>query len=141
MSSGPGPMALAELLILDLAPGVALLLAATAYAMGMVRLLHRGDSWPVARAAAALFGLACLTATLLPPLADSMTFAAHAVRHLLLAMVAPLALALSAPITLALRTFPRPARRGLLVLLHSRIAHVLTAAPVVLALDLGGING
>jgi putative membrane protein len=91
------------------------------------------------RVAAAALGLGCLLATLTPPLADAMTFDRHAVRHLLLAMLAPLAFALSAPVTLALRTFPRRPRRALLALLHSQPARALTTAPVVLALDVGGM--
>jgi len=68
---------------------------------------------------------------------DVMALPAHAVRHLLLAMTAPLALAISAPITLALRTFAGRPRRTLLTVLHSRLARALTTAPVVLVLDVG----
>src|SRR5690348_4682089 len=95
-------------------------LAAAGYAAGVARLRRRGDRWPLRRIAAAGLGLGCLTAVTVPPLADGSGFAAHAVRHLLMAMLAPLALALSAPITLALRTFPRGARSAVRHLLGRR---------------------
>ncbi|HST82745.1 MAG TPA: cytochrome c oxidase assembly protein [Kineosporiaceae bacterium] len=99
-----------------------------------------GRRWrQLGRIAAATLGLGCLLATLTPPLADAMTFDRHAVRHLLLAMVAPLAFALSTPITFALRTLPHRLRRILLALLRSRLARALSTAPVVLALDVGGM--
>ena len=116
-----------------------LLLAGTAYAVGVGRLRRRGAHWPLPRTIAAVLGLGCLAATLLPPLASSMAFPEHAVRHLMLGMAAPLAFALSAPIILALRTFPPAGRRIILVLLHGRPARALMTAPVVLALDVGGL--
>jgi putative membrane protein len=131
--AGPGLPA-ASLLTL-----VALLSAGLAYAMGVARLLRRGDSWPVARVVAAMFGVSCLAVLLAPALTESMTFPMHAVRHLLLAMVAPFAFALSAPVTLALRSCPPGVRRIILVLLHSRVVRVMTSAPIVLALDVGGM--
>lgn len=118
---------------------VLVLLSAAAYAGGVAKLLRRGDSWPAPRTAAAAVGLACLGATLAPPLATDMTFPVHVVRHLLLAMVAPLALALSAPITLALRTLNARWRRSLLMIVHSWWARALTYAPVLLVLDIGGM--
>ena len=54
--------------------------------------------------------------------------------HMILAMVVPLAMALGAPITLALRTLPRRPRSWLLVVLHSRLAKVLTFPPLTFAL-------
>ena len=54
----------------------------------------------------------------------------HMVQHMILAMVAPVFLALGAPITLALRTLPPRPRRGLLAVIHSWPAQILTF-PVV----------
>jgi putative copper resistance protein D len=53
---------------------------------------------------------------------------------MILMMVAPMFLALGAPITLALRTLPARPRTMLLAVLHSRVARVLTFAPLTLAL-------
>lgn len=49
----------------------------------------------------AVVGFGVLTASLMPPLIDTMDFPVHVIQHLMLAMLAPLALALSAPVTLA----------------------------------------
>jgi putative copper resistance protein D len=57
---------------------------------------------------------------------DTSLFAPHMVQHMLLTMVAPVFLSLGAPVTLALRTLPQRPRRGLLSLLHSRLAAVLS---------------
>lgn len=75
----------------------------------------------------------------MPPSATGTTFPGHAIRHLLLVMTAPFALALSAPITLALRTFHPRSRRVLLSVLHGRWAQIVSTAPVVLVLDVGGV--
>ena len=120
-------------------PAVPLLVLVLLHLAGVVRLWRRGDRWPLGRSAAAVAGVACAAAALLPPLAARSDFPAHVVGHLLLAMVAPLLLALAAPVTLALRALPPPGRRRLLRVLHSRAARVLTWAPVVLALELGGM--
>ena len=131
-----------------------LLAAMVAYGIGVARLRARGDRWPWSRSAAAAIGFGCLVAVLVldpvldlvpvlfpvPPV-DAMALPVHAVRHLLLAMAAPLALAISAPITLALRTCPGRPRRILLTVLHSRLARALTTAPVVLVLDVGAMYG
>jgi putative copper resistance protein D len=55
-------------------------------------------------------------------------------QHMILTMVVPLAMALGAPITLALRTLHRRPRRWLLVVLHSRVAKVLTFPPLTFTL-------
>ena len=65
---------------------------------------------------------------------DVSLFAAHMVQHMLLSMLVPLALALGAPVTLALRTLPARPRRWLLVVLHSRVARVLSFPPLTLTL-------
>jgi cytochrome c oxidase assembly factor CtaG len=65
---------------------------------------------------------------------DTVLFSVHVVQHMILSMVTPLFLALGAPVTLALRTLPARPRRALLALLHTRLARVLTFAPLALAL-------
>lgn len=116
-------------------------LAAAGYACGVLRLHLRGDAWPVSRSVAAGTGLTALSVALMPPLADSMDFVVHVYQHLLMAMLAPLLLALSAPVMLALRVLPRTGRRRLLAVLHSRALRVLTFAPVIVVLDVGGLYG
>jgi putative copper resistance protein D len=56
------------------------------------------------------------------------------VQHMVLTMVVPLFLALGAPVTLMLRTLPRTPRGWLLAVLHSRVALVLTFAPLTFLL-------
>lgn len=116
-------------------PAVAL----TAYGYGVLRLAVRGDRWPLARTGWYGAGvLALLIAVRQPPLGIG-DFSSHVLQHLLLAMLAPLCLALAAPVTLALRTLRPAGRRLVLALLHSRVARLATLAPVVLALDVGGM--
>jgi putative copper resistance protein D len=56
------------------------------------------------------------------------------VQHMVLAMMVPLCLALGAPVTLALRTLPKRPRGWLLAVLHSRVARVLSWAPLAFLL-------
>jgi cytochrome c oxidase assembly factor CtaG len=65
---------------------------------------------------------------------DTVLLSVHMVQHMVLSMVVPLFLALGAPVTLGLRTLPTRPRGWLLGLLHSRLAKVLTFAPLTLAL-------
>ena len=121
-------------------PVLPLLLVAALYLVGVRRLVRRGDRWPLARTASALGSVVVFAAALLPPVSTHAdVFAVHVVGHLLLAMLAPLLLALSAPVTLVLRTVAVPARRRVLAVLHSRAARVLSSAPIVLVLEIGGM--
>ena len=107
------------------------------YLVGVRTLRARGDAWPVGRTVmfvgvgmglfyvATSSGLAAYDTTLL---------SVHMVQHMVLSMLVPLALALGAPVSLALRTLPRAPRRWLLVILHSRVAKVLSFPPLTLAL-------
>ncbi|RNI24755.1 cytochrome c oxidase assembly protein [Flexivirga caeni] len=101
-----------------------MLLVTVSYGFAVMRLLRRGDDWPVARMVAFAAGVLTLSLALLPPLGDAMGFTDRILQHLLMAMLAPLAFAMSAPITLALRALPRAGRRRILHVLHSRVAHV-----------------
>ena len=110
---------------------------AVLYAWGVFRLRRRGDRWPVSRSLAFLLGGlgSALVATMSGIGAyDTVLFSVHVVQHMILTMMTPLFLALGAPVTLALRTLPNRPRAALLWLLHSRLARVLTFAPLALAL-------
>jgi cytochrome c oxidase assembly factor CtaG len=107
------------------------------YVAGLLTLRRRGDKWPVGRSVAFLGGGlgSALVATMTGLGAyDTVLFSVHVVQHMILTMVTPLFLALGAPVTLALRTLPPRPRRWLLSLLHTRLARVLTFAPLALAL-------
>ena len=121
-------------------PLIVVLVAGGAYGSGVLRLTRRGDHWPTSyRCWFALALLCVLVGTGDPTLADPPGFAQHAVAHLIVMMLAPMALALSAPITLWLRASGPGIRRKTLRLLHSRPARLLTLAPVVGLLDVSGL--
>lgn len=120
-------------------PLLLLIPATVAYVVGVIRLTRRGDHWPLSQSVWGAVGLGVLTASLMPPLVDTMDFPVHVAQHLMLAMLAPLGLALSAPVTLALRTLPCGAHHRLLAVVHSRFARVVTFAPLILVLEVGGM--
>jgi putative copper resistance protein D len=107
------------------------------YLLGVMALRRRGDTWPLGRTlsfvgvgmGAFLFATSSGLATY-----DTTLLSVHMVQHMVLAMVVPLALALGAPVTLALRTLPPRPRRWLLAALHSRVAKVLSFAPLAFLL-------
>jgi cytochrome c oxidase assembly factor CtaG len=119
----------------SMALGIAI--AGGLYIAGLVGLHRRGDHWPVPRSFSFLLGglgsIAFATMSALGTY-DTVLFSVHIVQHMILMMVAPMFLALGAPITLALRTLPARPRTMLLAVLHSRVARVLTFAPLTLAL-------
>jgi cytochrome c oxidase assembly factor CtaG len=107
------------------------------YVLGVITLRRRGDHWPVRRSVAFLGGgLGSLVLATMSGIGayDTVLFSVHVVQHMILTMVTPLFLALGAPVTLALRTLRRRPRAALLSVLHSRLARVLTFAPLALAL-------
>jgi putative membrane protein len=124
------PLGSGTLFHLDIDPwlALALLAAAIGYLVGAVRLVRRGDRWPVLRTASFLIpglgGIAAVTMTGVSTYDDTL-LSVHMVQHMVLSMIAPIFLALGAPVTLALRTLPLPARRLLIATLHSRAAKVL----------------
>jgi putative copper resistance protein D len=107
------------------------------YLWGVATLRRRGDRWPVGRTIAfvpvgmGMFYFA--TASGLGAYDDTL-ISVHMVQHMILSMLVPMALALGAPVTLAMRTLPRRPRRWLLVVLHSRVARVLSFPPLTLLL-------
>ncbi len=121
-------------------PGLLLLVAgaAVAYAAGVRRLRRRGRRWPAGRSAAFAAGLVAVAVAGTGATGDdTSSFTAHALEHALLAMVAPLLLALGGPVTLALQASERPTQVGLLRLVHSRPAALLSS-PVVAWVLFGG---
>jgi putative membrane protein len=120
-------------------PLVPILAAAVGYGFLARRLRRRGDHWSAGRSAAGTGGFAALALAVSPPVATAMTFPAHALQHLLIAMLAPLLLALSAPVTLALRTLPAAGRSVLVRAVHCGPAGLLLRGPAVLILEVGGM--
>ena len=123
----------------ELVSWATLLIAVTTvlYLWGVVRLHQRGDHWPVGRTLSfVVVGMGSATLATVSGLGvyDDTLLSVHMVQHMILAMVVPLAMALGAPITLALRTLHRRPRGWLLVVLHSRVAKVLTFPPLTFAL-------
>ena len=107
------------------------------YLYAVWRLRQRGDSWPLGRTAAFVVGgMGSFYFATSSGLAayDTTLLSAHMVQHMILSMVVPLFCALGAPVTLALRTLPRRPRGWLLAVLHSRVARVLSFAPLAFAL-------
>jgi cytochrome c oxidase assembly factor CtaG len=107
------------------------------YLYGVRRLHERGDGWPIGRTLAFVVGgmgsFFFATSSGLSAY-DTTLLSVHMVQHMILSMAVPVFCALGAPVTLALRTLPRRPRAGLLSVLHSRVATVLTFAPLTLLL-------
>jgi len=119
------------------------------YAGGVVRLLLRGDRWPVGRTVAFVLGVLTVGVTMCTRLNDygMVMFSAHMVQHMILSMLSPILLLLGAPVTLALRALPTAAHgrlgpRELLVkLLHSRYLRVITHPAFTLPLFIASLYG
>jgi putative copper resistance protein D len=114
------------------------------YIVGVRRLHHRGDRWPVGRTICWFFGLAVLTyVTSGPPMAyGRVQFSAHMIAHMTIGMVVPIFLVLGAPVTLALRALhprrdgSRGAREWLLATVECKYMRFLSN-PIVVALNFG----
>lgn len=107
------------------------------YLYGVWVLRRRGDRWPVGRTVAFVpvgMGLFYVATASGLGAYDLTLLSVHMVQHTILSMLVPMALALGAPVTLALRTLPPRPRRWLLVVLHSRVAKVLSFPPLTLLL-------
>jgi putative copper resistance protein D len=107
------------------------------YLLGVGVLRRRGDHWPIGRTLAfVVVGMGLFYVATSSGLAayDTVLLSVHMVQHMVLGMLVPLALALGAPVTLALRTLPATPRRWLLVVLHSRVAKVLSFPPLTFLL-------
>ena len=117
-------------------PTAVVVVAGGLYLGGVRALRRRGDRWPLSRTLSFLVGgLGSFFVATTSGIAayDDTLLSVHMVQHMVLSMVVPLFCALGAPVTLALRTLPLRPRAGLLALLHSRAARVLTFPPLTLA--------
>ncbi|MBM7169205.1 cytochrome c oxidase assembly protein [Streptomyces sp. G44] len=110
------------------------LLALALYGWGVVRLVRRGDKWPVGRTVSFVLGILTVLLVMCTKLNDygMVMFSVHMVQHMVISMLSPILLLLGAPITLALRALPVAARghkgprEWLLWLLHSRYMRIIT---------------
>ena len=104
------------------------------YLAGVVRLRRRGDAWPWHRTVLWVSGMVVLLWVTNGSINvyEQFLFSEHMLGHMLLTMAIPVFLVLGAPLTLALRTIrkrddgSRGAREWILLLVHSRVARVLT---------------
>jgi putative membrane protein len=119
------------------------------YALAVIRLVRRGDRWPVTRCLFFLLGVLIYFGATCTGLAEygMYLFSSHMLQHMTLSMIAPIFLLLGAPITLALRAL-HPARSGrtgprelLMALLHSRFAKVVSSPLFTLPLFIASLYG
>jgi cytochrome c oxidase assembly factor CtaG/putative copper export protein len=149
----PGPISAARLLG-DPLPDMFFLTVVAAgigfYLAGVVRMRRAGHHWPASRTASWLAGMLILAAVTNLGVARYayVLFSVHMVQHMVLSMLVPILLVGGAPITLALRTLRRPAdpqvrgaREWLMIVLHSRVMHVLTNPIVALGIYVASLFG
>ena len=139
----PGPISAADYLLTWRIDWLFLTIAVLAiglYLAGVMRLLRRGDRWPVGRTVVWIIGWLVFVYATCGALGiwGRVLFSTHMIMHMLIAMFVPLLLVPGAPVTLALRALK--ARRDktwgprelILQLTHSRVNRALTN-PVVAA--------
>ncbi len=128
---------------------VTCLLALGLYGWGVLRLVRRGDRWPVGRTVAFAVGVLTIMLVTCTGLNDygMAMFSVHMVQHMVLSMLSPILLLLGAPITLLLRALP-VAGRGrtgprelLLKLLHSRFMRVVTHPAFTIPVFIASLYG
>ena len=87
---------------------IACALALALYVTGLVRLHRRGDSWPITRTAAFVFGLVTVVMVTGTGIGGygMRLLSVHMIQHMVLSMLSPIFILLGAPITLALRVLP-----------------------------------
>ncbi|MEU3737942.1 MULTISPECIES: cytochrome c oxidase assembly protein [unclassified Streptomyces] len=114
---------------------ISCLVALALYAWGVVRLVRRGDKWPVGRTISFVVGVLTILLVMCTKLNDygMVMFSVHMVQHMIISMLSPILILMGAPITLALRALPVAARRGhkgprewLLWILQSRYIKIIT---------------
>jgi cytochrome c oxidase assembly factor CtaG len=128
---------------------VACLLGLALYGWGVVRLLRRGDAWPVGRTVAFAVGVLTVMLVMCTRLNDygMVMFSVHMVQHMVISMLSPILILMGAPITLALRALPTAgqSRKGprelLLMLLHSRYMRVVTHPAFTIPLFIASLYG
>ncbi|MFJ6571774.1 cytochrome c oxidase assembly protein [Streptomyces sp. NPDC091292] len=124
-------------------------LALALYGWGVVRLVRRGDRWPVGRTISFTIGVLSIVLVMCTRLNDygMVMFSVHMVQHMVISMLSPILLLLGAPITLALRALPVAARghKGprevLLMFLHSRYLKVITHPAFTIPLFIASLYG
>ncbi|CAM5713349.1 hypothetical protein STAFG_6528 [Streptomyces afghaniensis 772] len=128
---------------------VACLAGLALYGWGVVRLLRRGDKWPVGRTVAYVIGVLSIVLMMCTRLNDygMVMFSVHMVQHMVISMVSPILILLGAPITLALRALPTAgrSRKGprelLLMFLHSRYMRIITHPAFTIPLFIASLYG
>ncbi|WP_211320968.1 cytochrome c oxidase assembly protein [Arthrobacter livingstonensis] len=119
------------------------------YTAALLVLRRRGVAWPVGRTLMWVAGVASIlfvTATGIDGYGMEL-FSIHMIQHMALNMLCPVFLVLGAPVTLLLRVLPAghgrkgAVRRGLLLVLHSVPASVLTHPVVTFALFVMSLYG
>jgi putative membrane protein len=122
----------------------AVLVATTAYLLGVRRYGTGGRAWSRGRTAAFLCGAVLLLGALSPPV-EALAHhdpRGHVAQHLLIGMYAPLGLVLGRPLTLLLATLPVRSARRVTALLRTAPAHLLAhplAAAVLSTASLFGL--
>ncbi|TDO48461.1 putative copper resistance protein D [Kribbella sp. VKM Ac-2527] len=109
---------------------VAIVVLGIAYAVGVALLRSGGIHWPIGRTVGWFLGLLTMLATTCTGVGQlgMVLFSVHMAQHMVLSMLTPILLLLGAPITLALRALPARSavRRGVLTVLHSRLARLMS---------------
>ncbi|GAA3089305.1 cytochrome c oxidase assembly protein [Streptomyces rectiviolaceus] len=113
---------------------VGCLVALALYGWGVVRLVRRGDKWPVGRTISFVVGVLTILLVMCTKLNDygMVMFSVHMVQHMIISMLSPILILMGAPITLALRALPVAARghkgprEWLLWVLQSRYMKIIT---------------
>ncbi|MFZ9105768.1 MAG: cytochrome c oxidase assembly protein [Pontimonas sp.] len=127
---------------IDLLWGLIAAFGAFFYVAGVVRLVRRGDRWPVAKTLSWLSAMVILWFTTSSGLYvyGTFLFSIHMVAHMILSMLIPLLMVLATPVTLAARAIEarhdgsRGPREWIMGAVHSRylgvLGHPLVAAPI-----------
>ena len=118
------------------------------YGAGVVRLLRRGDRWPVQRTIFWTLGsLALIFVTSGGPgVYGRLSFSLHMVQHMALMVLVPFLLVFGAPMTLALRALPARRDRSfgpretILRLVHAPVLKLLGHPAVAAVLFTGGLT-
>ncbi|TGD87021.1 cytochrome c oxidase assembly protein [Mycolicibacterium sp. CH28] len=144
----PGVVTLLTVWRFDVLLGILAASLAIAYVIGVLRLRHRGDSWPPGRLVAWLLGCAALLFTTGSGVRayGSAMFSVHMSEHMALNMFIPVFLVLGAPITLALRTLPAAGaghppgpREWLMWMVHSPVSRFLSHPATAFVLFVGSL--
>ena len=111
---------------LNLLFAVVAAVAVTLYLLGVARLHHRGDAWPVGRTIAWVLGWVAIVITTSSGLGrySTVSFSLHMLMHMSLNMLGPLLLVMGGVITLALRAI-RPRKRNEPAGLHEWLTGLL----------------